>query len=277
MTIIERFRDDIEESISKFLQQYDVASVQRRQDVALIREILKCNNPLQVKMKLTKFIEGLSSGFISIFPFLEVNRFKASLKQVIDSPQYQENMILKSMIDEMGIHLAEDNIALTPNDKNIMLRLERLEQALEGQHQEMARLQTEVKRLKTENQFLSKTISILVEKNKELSVEKKQILEDKSQLEKDFTDLKKQVELLQNENKSLKSKILQVAHTPEKNTGPQKENDIKQIIQPALDKQPTLPCKVQATFLSTGNTSQVKDSVKLQANSLINKSLSLRT
>ena len=213
MTTIKKLRDDIERAITLFIQNNPNLSPERQQEISRIRELLAHNNPLKVKARLDEYINTLSTGFISIFSFLEVNRFKNALQQVLNSPAYQENAILKAMVLEAGIQLNQDDIVNL--DKNILSRVEKLERALGTQQDEIGTLQQQIKRLKEENQFLHKNMAKLSDANKELKIENRTIKEAKVRVDKEVKDLKQQYEVLLAENTALKNKAFGITPSNE--------------------------------------------------------------
>jgi hypothetical protein len=75
MPIIEDLRHDIEEAIDHFKVNKEL-SIERQNNIRYIKKILtKTNNPLELRNNLLLFLDNLSTGFISIWPFLEVNQF----------------------------------------------------------------------------------------------------------------------------------------------------------------------------------------------------------
>ncbi len=259
MALIEQLRRDLEQMIVNFTQQNPNMAVERSQNIYEIRNILKSNNPLKVHATLLDYANKLSTGFVSIWPFLEVNKFKNALLQVLNSSLYQENSMLKAMVSEMGVRLSHDNIIQSPSDKNILARIVRLEQSLDHQNELVVDLQSEVKRLKIENQFLTKTITQLAEKNKQLTLENQKLAEAKTKVEKEADQLKRKYEQLLEENAALKSQILTMSTVSDKpvskssSSNPNSENE-----RTKTNSAIRLPLSCYAEFYKSRTTDDVK-------------------
>lgn len=259
MALIEQLRHDIEQTIASFTQQNPNMAVERTQNIYEIREILKNNNPLKIHATLLDYANKLSTGFVSIWPFLEVNKFKNALIQVLNLPTNQENSMLKVMVSEMGVRLSHDNIVQSPSDRNILARIARLEQSLDHQNELVVDLQSEVKRLKVENQFLTKTITQLAEKNKQLTLENQKLAEAKTKVEKEADQLKRKYEQLLEENAALKSQILTLSTTVDKpatktnSSNPNSENE-----RTKANSAVKLPLSCYAEFYKSRTTDDAK-------------------
>lgn len=256
---MEQIRHDIEQAIASFTQQNPNMAVERSQNIYEIRSILKSNNPLKVHATLLDYANKLSTGFVSIWPFLEVNKFKNALLQVLNSPLYQENSMLKVMVSEMGVRLSHNNIIQSPSDKNILARIVRLEQSLDHQNELVVDLQSEVKRLKVENQFLTKTITQLADKNKQLTLENQKLTDAKTKVEKEADQLKRKYEQLLEENAALKNQILSMSTTNDKQvvkstlSNPNSENE-----RTKANSAIKLPLSCHADFFKSRTTDDVK-------------------
>jgi FtsZ-binding cell division protein ZapB len=205
--IIESLRHDIEEAITQFSQQNQDISQDRQQDILHIRGLLDIQHPLELRLRLFDYVTHLSTGLASILPFLEVNKLKNALKQVLNLPKYQEYALLRSIMSEG--HVSQ------PSDPHLLARVEKLEQSVQGQTQEISLLQREVGRLKGENKALLKTISMLAGKNKVLAEENLTLKQEKTKVEQDTVDIKQQYQLLMNENINLKNQISRLQSKPD--------------------------------------------------------------
>jgi DnaJ-domain-containing protein 1 len=266
VSILESLRNDIENSLMVFIRDNKNLSLERKQNIATIKKILVCNNPLQLKIKLNQHLDTLSSGFISYLPFLEVNRFKNSVKSVLELPKYQENWILKAMIAEAGIQLSQDNPLPLHPDRSILLRVEKLEGLFQSQQQELDALQLEVKRLRIENHFLTETISMLNNENKQLVICNRQITQEKD-------DLKQKYETLIKENAALKKQMMELSKATPSKTQAMKENVPPKRALPRNTSQLSKPQSCKKPFSIDFDTDQTS-TIQLEFG---RKSLSART
>lgn len=207
MRLIEQLRTDIDNAIRKFFMN-KIVSTERQQNIRCIKQMLMCDNPLKAKIYLTEYIENLSSGFESLLPFLEVNRFKNLIKNVLNLPKYQENAILKALLEEMGLSMGQDSFEDPNKDSfSIHSRLNMLEQKCQIQSLKITDIDQEIKRLKTENEFLCKTISLLTGKNTQLVNENGVLIKERNKFKKLYQELNDKYEEVCSENIYLKNKL----------------------------------------------------------------------
>jgi FtsZ-binding cell division protein ZapB len=205
VTILEKLRQDIERVIDAFEQKNKTLSQNRQQNIREIREIIISGNAVKVRTDLVQYVEKLSTGFASLWPFLEVNRFKSVLKAVIYSPAYLENAILRAMVMEAGRGM--DQTKTSHSHKGVLDRIDKLEKSLATQQDELSFLNQEVDRLKKENLFLIKTIAAFNGRNTMLKEENTQIKKEKLDLENELQGLKQKYDQLVTENDALKSQL----------------------------------------------------------------------
>lgn len=210
MSLIEQFRQDIENALAEFTRQNPAMSPLRSQNISDIRVLLQSSNPVKVCAKVADYVNKLSSGFVSLCFFMEVNRFKNSLQNVLALPMYQENAILKRVISEMGNQTVINGAQHSTSDKTLLARMESVESSLNFHTQQVDALRLEVKRLKLENQVLTKTITNLVEKNKHLAGECQKLKDDKIKIQADGGQLKLKYDQLLKENDELKKKMFYI-------------------------------------------------------------------
>lgn len=200
MTIIDQLINDIKSAIAKFLTSHTKISRELNKKIIEIDSVVRNNNPVNLVQALVSHVDSFSTGFIAIWPFLEVNKLKNIIKEILVLPKYQENVILKSIIFEMNTDPASSNL-------HILNRLEKLEGAYSLQNFSIKNMGEEIKSLTAENQFLTKTLSMLAEKNKTLSLENEVFKSEKQGLEQEASKLKLERQTLIDENKLLKNKI----------------------------------------------------------------------
>jgi hypothetical protein len=224
MSILLQLRRDIEQAIAVFKQNREL-SLERHGNITDIETILKSDDPVDIQMKLVSYVDHLSSGFISIWPFLEVNQFKAALKKVLNLSHYQENAILRTLLEEKkeSVH----SPIVQNLDSTILMRLEVLEKASETQETAIYRLQDEVSRLANENKFLTNTISILSEENKILLDKNKEISREKEQWKTACRETQIKYEQLIKENTKLKTKITEYTSVSSNASEKNKNNSIE--------------------------------------------------
>lgn len=249
MPIIERLKKDIEKAVANFVKQNGSLSQERQTNLSQIWEIFRGENPSNIREELVNYVENLSTGLTTLWPFLEVNKFKNVLRDVISLPRYSETEILKALIAEGGRHSSPDKSSHATTDSKLVARLDRLEKVMTFQGHEISALQAEISRLKTENQHLTKTISMLSEKNKQLTIDCQKLQESKSKAEQNANKLKLDYEQLQKENSALKKQLQILKNQPSSTEAP------KQTVAVESPKSnPLLPvrksfssCKIEAS------------------------------
>jgi hypothetical protein len=207
VTILEKLRQDIERVIDAYEQKNKTLSHNRQQNIREIGEIIISGNALKVVTDLVQYVEKLSTGFASLWPFLEVNRFKSVLKAVIYSPAYQENAILRAMVMEAGRGMDQAKTTSQCSHKGVLDRIDKLEKSLATQQDELSSLNQEVDRLKKENLFLIKTIATFNRRNIMLKEENTKLKKEKLDLDSELQGLKQKYDQLVTENDALKSQL----------------------------------------------------------------------
>jgi uncharacterized coiled-coil protein SlyX len=246
--IIERLKNDIENAVAHFVKQNGSLSQERQSNLGQIWEIFRGANPITIREELINIVENLSTGLTTLWPFLEVNKFKNVLREVINLPRYSETGILKALIAEGG-HSSLDQPPQAMTDSKLLARLDRLEKVMTFQGHEISALQNEISRLKTENQHLTKTISLLSEKNKQLTHDCQKLQEAKSKAEQDANKLRVDYEQLQKENIVLKKQLQSLTNQPSSLEVPKQTSPVespRSNPQVSLKKQFS-SCKVEST------------------------------
>lgn len=239
VSIIERLKKDIEKAVANFVKQNGNLSQERQVNLRQIWEILQSENPTTIRDELVNTVENLSTGITKLWPFLEVNKFKNVLRDVINLPIYSETAILKALVAEGGGHSLLDRSTQLTTDAKLVARLDRLEKVMIFQGHEISALQNEISRLKTENLYLTKTISMLSEKNKQLTFDCQKLQDAKSKAEQDASKLKLDYEQLQKENRALKKQLQTL-------TNPPSSEEVKQTVATQASKSnPLLPVRKQ--------------------------------
>lgn len=204
MHIIGELRQDIQQAMTHFCQSRQL-TVERRQNIADINDILNKKNPIKLRKKLIDYTHQLSRGLLSYLPFLEVNQLQYALLRVLSLPKYQETKYLKTLLLEIqyGQLLAPDQ-----GDNAVLLRLSKLEKALQDQSSTLQNLQEEIMRLGKENDSLLSVISSLSSENNELKGEKEKVLEMNKALETKAQSVEEKYEALAQENQDLNEKLI---------------------------------------------------------------------
>src|SRR5687767_2020395 len=99
--LIDQLRKEIFDALLYFQNIYPELSNKRLQDINQIKEIIRCHDPLIVKNKLLDYLKNLPSGWFGWLPFSEIYCLKNTIYEILNFPKYQENTILKTMIEEM--------------------------------------------------------------------------------------------------------------------------------------------------------------------------------
>jgi hypothetical protein len=148
MPIIDTLRTDINHAINLFEQANQNLSVERKQNITYIRNILKNTDPIEVRNTLLDYLNGLSVGIISILPFLEVNQFKKALKSVLELPRYQEKEFLRTVSAEIqsGSSIFRRMEMLGGLLQNQQSQLSALQQKFEAGQNELGALQKKVRK-----------------------------------------------------------------------------------------------------------------------------------
>lgn len=199
--IIHKLRRDIEQAIIKFKP-----SPERNEDIRRIKLMLKGNNANLVRAELSNYLNNISTGFLSILPFLEVNRFQHTLRQVLEVPKYHETNIIKTIAAESGIFLDKDNV-IDGVENSLSKRVKKIEEELDSQKQKIGGLQQEIQGLKAENKNLRQLLATMSAKNKDLISENEALKKENGATKKEAQDIKEKYELLKKENASLKQKL----------------------------------------------------------------------
>jgi regulator of replication initiation timing len=206
MLLIDKLRAQIERAISRFQAENPDMDQERVVNINRIRTILKGNNPINVKVELSDYLESLSSGFFSLLPFFEINRFKNQIQEVLGRPHFEETPMLRTLVMELT-KITQTSRNSASSDSVILSRLDNLEGNFRVQSASFEELKAEVNRLRVENQFLTKTVSLLSDTNKELASKNRTLEEDKTKLVQDQKNLKLKYEALIAENIQLKAKL----------------------------------------------------------------------
>jgi archaellum component FlaC len=228
MPIIVNLRDEINHAINLFKENREL-SAERKQDIATIKHFFSTNDPIEVRNNLLNFINNLSTGFISIWPFLEVNQFKKVLKAVLEQPKYEEKQFLKTVSAEIQ------------SGSSIFRRFEILENLVQSQQSKIGALQhdvedgqnkigvlqkkvsegqselgslrekvnvlnQEIESLRSENTTLTKSLFHLRKENRELQNLNATITQQ-------YGDLKQEYEVLMQENRALKQQLQSFTHS----------------------------------------------------------------
>ncbi len=152
--------------------------------------MLKGNNANLVRAELSNYLNNISTGFLSILPFLEVNRFQHTLRQVLEVPKYHETNIIKTIAAESGIFLDKDNV-IDGVENSLSKRVKKIEEELDSQKQKIGGLQQEIQGLKAENKNLRQLLATMSAKNKDLISENEALRERKWCNEKRLKILRK--------------------------------------------------------------------------------------
>src|SRR5262245_56211688 len=140
MLIRDQLRLDVKESVNHFYQNKK-KTLERQKNVTDIQRILSSKDPLRVRTQLVNYVNGLSTGFSSFLPFLEVNKLQAALKAVLGLPQYQETAFLKTLLQEVKEQQVPHKSQM---EESILTRLSQLESEFRGQSEILSETRAQV-------------------------------------------------------------------------------------------------------------------------------------
>lgn len=230
MSIIDQLKKALQNALEQFIKDNGQLCSERQQNVQEIRRIMVESGPTEVREALCQYVENLSTGLKTLWPFLEVNKFKNAMLGVLNAPQFSERNILKGLIAQLGEHMASHQPNQgKKNDPELLTRLERLEKVVSFQSHEVSGLQQEISRLKQENQHLTKTIALLSDKNNQLILAHQKLREEKAQVENNANQLKQAYGQLQQENAALKKRIEELTGKPSKKSETENVDDRQKL------------------------------------------------
>lgn len=205
MKLVSKLRHDILQALKTYLaKNYDNETAippSRRKDIEAITSMLEDSDPINIRYNILQYLDKLSYSILAIFPFLEINRFKHSLSQVLHAPSYQEITMLKTLLKEA------QSQHLDFRKKNSGDKLEQLELKICQQLKKTSKLDQEINRLQIENKFLCQTIELLTNKTENLQNEKSELMSNIADLEKKQQSLTEKCAGVLQENYHLQQKL----------------------------------------------------------------------
>jgi DNA repair exonuclease SbcCD ATPase subunit len=240
MPIIDNLRQDINTAIDHFKANKNL-SFERQQNIRDVQKILtNTNNPLEARNNLLNFLNNLSTGFISIWPFLEVNQFKQALKSVLENAKYQDTQILNAVLSETVFQQNNNVSSFIPN-QDLLDRVKKLEKLREVDGKKILTLQEKMERLQNENDLLSQSVQSISEENKYLKNLNSNITKERDNLIQKYEGLIK-------ENLALKKQLQDLS------------NSAKQEVKPgnAVPRFSVMP-NYNYNFLSSSQASQKRE------------------